>query len=244
MHVVETLTRLLLTFYAAHGPGALFFLVFLEEAGIPIPVPGDTLVMLAGAAPHRTPLYDVAVVGLSSLAVFAGSSTLYTISRRGGRGLIEKYGKYVRLNQRRLEKMERWFLRRGKLAIVFGRLIPGLRIPTTIMAGLSDVPYSVYAPTAAVAAVVWSLVYFFAGILIRQEWGVITSVISGALDEVADSVIWLRVLLFLLSIAISGGAWHISRVLRRARAMKRGILGGAASLPGVEIAADTDGAAG
>jgi membrane protein DedA with SNARE-associated domain len=238
MHLIESLTQLVLHIYAAHQVSALFLFVLIEEAGLPIPIPGDTLVMLAGAAPHPTFGYDVSVVGLSSIAVFLGSSTLYAVSRRGGRPLLDKYGRYIRLNQRRLERMERWFLRRGKLAIIFGRLIPGLRIPTTIMAGLSDVPYSVYAPTAAIAAVVWSLIYFFAGVLIQEEWGLITSVVSGLLDDVSDSVIWLRVGLFLLSIVLSGGTWHLSRRLRRARREKT--LGTTLSVSGPEIAAKMD----
>jgi membrane protein DedA with SNARE-associated domain len=245
MHVVVALTSLLLEFYSAHHLGALSFLVFVEEAGIPIPVPGDTLVMLAGAVSHKTVDYDISVLALSSLAVFAGSSTLYGVTRRGGRPLLDKYGKYLHLNQRRLERMEHWFRRRGRLAIVFGRLIPGLRIPTTIIAGLSDVPYSVYAPTAAVAAVIWSLVYFFAGVLIRQEWGVVTSVVTGALDDLTDSMIWVRVVLFLLSLALSGGTWHLSRRIRRARQSRSGLLsvGGAVALPAVELTADADASA-
>lgn len=217
MHVVEALVRVLLDLYATHRVSAVFLLVLIEEAGIPIPVPGDTLVMLAGAAPQRSIGYDVTVIGLCSLAVFMGSSALYSVARHGGRALLDKYGKYIRLNRRRLDRMERWFLRRGKIAIVLGRLIPGLRIPTTIIAGLSDVPYRVYAPTAAVAAVIWSLFYFFAGVALQHEWGLITSLVSGALDEISGSVIWLRVAIFVFSIVLSGGTWHLSRRLRAAR---------------------------
>src|SRR5262249_30084949 len=156
MQILEELVRLLLHFLSAHRLAALGVLVFLEEAGIPIPIPGDTLVILAGATHHKSAGYVAAALAISSIAVFAGSSILYGLARRGGRPLLDKYGKFIHLNERRLQRMERWFERRGRGAIVLGRLIPGLRIPTTIMAGLADVPYRVYAPTNALAAVIWS----------------------------------------------------------------------------------------
>ena len=217
MQVVTALTQLVLHVFHAHTFSAVFFFVLIEEAGIPIPVPGDSLVMLAGAAPHKTLFYDATVLVLSSVAVFAGSSILYAISRRGGRSLLDRYGRYVHLNERRLARMEHWFARRGRVAIVFGRLIPGLRIPTTIMAGLSGVSYSTYAPTAAIAAIIWSLIYFWLGVVIQHELGIITGVAVGVLDYASDSVIWVWLLVALLSV---GGTWHMSRRVRRARQVR------------------------
>lgn len=218
MRIVTNLSRLVLHFYFAHQLAALFSLVLIEEAGIPIPIPGDTLVMLAGAQRQRTIGYDIAILLSSSAAVFLGSSLLYLVMRRKGRPLLAKYGKYIRLNERRLEMLERWFVKRGRLAIVFGRLIPGLRIPTTIMAGLADVPYAVYAPTAALAAVVWSLFYFWVGVALQQGWQVVSAYAAGLLDDVTGSIVWvwLFVLLF-----VSGGTLHIGWRLWRVRAHRR-----------------------
>lgn len=218
MRILTGLSRLVLHFYFAHQFTALFFLVLIEEAGIPIPIPGDTLVMLAGARRHETLGYDVTILALSSVAVFIGSSILYYITRRKGRPLLEKYGKYIRLNERRLEMLERWFVKRGRIAIIVGRLIPGLRIPTTIMAGLADVPYSVYAPTAAVAAIVWSLFYFWLGVALQQGWQLVSAYAAGLLDDLTGSLVWvwLFVLLF-----ISGGTLHLGHRLWRIRARRR-----------------------
>lgn len=222
MNLVSHIPSLLLRFFYAHNFTAVFVLVLIEEAGIPIPVPGDTLVMLAGARPHRTPLYDISMLLTASAAVFIGSSILYFVVRSKGRPLLERYGRYIHLNQRKLEIMERWFRRHGSVVIIFGRLIPGLRIPTTIMAGLSDIPYSVYAPTAAVAAVVWSVFYFFSGMLIRREWGAITGFLGSVLDldELSIQVI------LLLVVVLAGTGWFAVRrgrkVWRQRKAGRQG----------------------
>lgn len=218
-HLIHVLSHWVLHAFARHRYVILFSLVLVEEAGVPIPIPGDTLVMIAGGQAHKTPIYDGIIIALSSLAVFLGSSALYFVSRRGGRALLARYGKFMRLHPSRVERVERWFQKRGKIAIICGRLIPGLRIPTTIMAGLSDISYRVYAPTAAIAAVIWSLFYFFIGALIQREWGLVTGVVTGLLDELSDYVVVIWITLLLLS--VSFGAWQVSLRMQRRRARIR-----------------------
>lgn len=214
MHLIGELAHLLLRLYYRHEFLALFALVLIEEAGIPLPVPGDTLVMLSASRPHQDPLYPFLVIAISSVAVFIGSNILYFITRRGGRPLLDKYGKYIHLNQRRVARIEGWFRQHGPPAIILGRLIPGLRIPTTVMAGLSNVPYSVYAPTDAVAAIVWSVVFYWAGALIYRQLDLIAGVFSGIADLLS---IWV-ILGLLAAILLAGsGTWHIQRRVRRRR---------------------------
>lgn len=217
-HLIHALTHWVLHQFARQRYGILFSLVLVEEAGVPIPIPGDTLVMIAGGAAHKTLAYDIIIISLSSLAVFLGSSILYVISRRGGRALLLRYGKYVRLHPTRVERVEGWFQRHGVTAIILGRLIPGLRIPTTLMAGLSNVSYRVYAPTSALAAVIWSLFYFVVGAAARREWGLVTAIVSGLLDQLSDYVVVVWIVVISLSLLV--GAWQVSRRVRRGRRRK------------------------
>jgi membrane protein DedA with SNARE-associated domain len=219
MQLIDEFSRLILQFFHTNTFPALFVLILIEEAGVPIPVPGDTLVMFAGAAPHKTAWYVCAALAICSIAVFAGSSILFALMRRGGRPLLEKYGKYIHINERRLERLERWFVRRGPIALILGRLIPGLRIPTTVMAGLSGVSYAQYAPSAAIAAVAWSVIYFVLGIILGHEWQVITSFIAEVLDYVGGLALWIRVLLVFVSVI--GGTWSVGWRVRHLRRKRR-----------------------
>lgn len=214
LELIQELAQWLLNFYHAHQLPALFLLVLIEEAGIPIPIPGDTLVMIAGLQPHRTLLYDVGVIGLASLAVFIGSSILYAVMRRGGRPFLQRYGKYLHLHPDRLDRIERWFLKRGRIAIVLGRLIPGLRIPTTVIAGLSGLPYREYAQTCAIAAVIWSTVFFYLGVLLQRELHFIAAILADLIDYISAPVVYVTLLLIL---AIGGGGLHIHRRVRSHR---------------------------
>lgn len=200
--VLRHLAQAMLRFYAANQLPALFGLLLVEEAGLPLPLPGDTLIALAGAQHHGSPWFALIVIAVSSAAVFCGSSVLYMLMRRGGRPWLEKYGKFLHLSQARLDRMERWFIRRGPIAIVIGRLIPGLRIPTTVMAGLAGVPYRVFVPATLTAAVIWSTLYYFAGVLLERSLGVITTGIAGLLDSVTDWVLLISTLVILSVLSI------------------------------------------
>src|SRR4030095_872499 len=120
--------------YAEHELPGLFLFLLIEEMGVPLLIPGDTLIIVAGAR-DRTVGSAILVIGASALAVALGSSILYELMRRGGRPLLDRYGRYLHLNPARVAQLERQFQRHGALAIVVGRLVPGFRTPTTIMAG-------------------------------------------------------------------------------------------------------------
>ena len=209
MNILGQIAHIVLAFFHAHELPTLFIAILIEEAGIPIPIPGDALVMLAGAEHHAPLLHAFAVIGISSLAVFLGSSLLYLVMRRGGHPLLLKYGKYIHMNERRLARVKVWLEHRGRVAIIVGRLIPGLRIPTTVIAGSSGVAYREYALTAAIAAVVWSSFYYAVGEFLGQTVPIFWAVVANTLDDIPSWLVIAGLLAVALGAAISG--WHVRR---------------------------------
>jgi membrane protein DedA with SNARE-associated domain len=175
----------LLAFLRLHELPGLFLFVLLEEAGVPLLIPGDTLVAAAGARPGQTPIGILTVIALASVAATLGSSILYVIVRRGGRPLLERYGRLVHLEPGRLRRLEGWFARYGPAAIVIGRLIPGLRTPTTIMAALAAVPYRTFGPSTALASVLWATLYVGLGAALGREGPVLLAAFHALLRPIA-----------------------------------------------------------
>jgi membrane protein DedA with SNARE-associated domain len=219
VNILGQIAHIVLGFFHAHELPALFIAILIEEAGIPIPIPGDALVMLAGAERHAPLLHALAVIGVSSLAVFLGSSLLYMVMRRGGHPLLVKYGKYIHVNEQRLARVQVWLENRGRVAIIVGRLIPGLRIPTTVLAGSSGVAYREYALTAGIAAIVWSSFYYAVGSLLGQTAPVVWAVVADALDAIPSWLVIVCLLVLALGAGISG--WHV-RKRRLARRVATG----------------------
>lgn len=208
IQLLHQVTQALLHFFDVHQLPALFVLLLLEEAGIPIPIPGDTLIMLAGTQSHTKLLREsILVVCVSCIATILGSSVLFGVMRRGGRPFLLKYGRYIRLSPPRIERVERWLVTRGRMAIVLGRLIPGLRIVTTVVAGLSNMPYRDFLPATSIAAVIWSLAYFWIGVLFGRNAPVVLSYATGLIDYVPKWVLILTVCFVLLASVLGGVLW-------------------------------------
>jgi membrane protein DedA with SNARE-associated domain len=196
----------LVGFYSANEAPGLFLFLMVEEAGVPLWfLPGDTLVIAAGAQSGRTPASTALILLAAILGVSLGSSVLYAIARRGGRPLLDRYGRALHLDANRVSTVEGWFRRYGVLAIVVGRLIPGFRTPTTLLAGLAGVRYSVFAPATVVAAIVWAALYFFAGAVLEATWRSAAATLAGDLDEVAGTVV------FLILLGVAAGALYRRR---------------------------------
>ncbi len=149
-----------------------FAALYVEESGVPLPAPGDVFVMYVGAhVPRHWVAWIGAWLGLIA-AVVLGATNLYFLSRRWGRRLAtSSFAEYIHLSHERLERAEVWFRRYGMLAIIFGRHIPGFRIPITVACGVVGIPYRVFAPSVAVSTAVWAGVMLFIGVKFGPRLG-------------------------------------------------------------------------
>src|SRR3954447_6087267 len=95
------------SFLDRHGLLAAFVFLFIEEAGVPVPVPGDVVMLILGvrARTGTVALWEAIVV--TELGTMAGSTLLYYAARIAGRGLVYRYGRFIRLTPERLDSAER-----------------------------------------------------------------------------------------------------------------------------------------
>jgi membrane protein DedA with SNARE-associated domain len=183
MQWLRSLTLLLLAFFFKYELLALFLILLVEEAGVPMPPPGYTLLILAGAKPGRSLLSALLVVTIASIASFAGSYCTFYLTRRYGRERLLKYARFLRVKQSRIEQMESWMERYGRGGVFAGRLIPGLRVSTIFMAGLAGMHLMTFAVIDALAAVIWAAGYFWVGALIEPKRNAILHLAVHAMDN-------------------------------------------------------------
>lgn len=141
----------------------LFVLIFLEEAGVPLPVPGDIFIANVGRRSYRGWGNFFHVIWVVTLATILGTAVLYWVARKLGRKLVLKYLRFLHINQERLDKMEHWFQIHGGAVLIFGRLTPGFRIITTLMAGFFKIPFHVFVFYTGLGSVIWAIAYFLIG---------------------------------------------------------------------------------
>ncbi len=139
------------------GVAAAFGLLYAEESGVPMPMPGDVFVMYVGHHASQSVLtLLVAWLGLIAVVVL-GASNLYWISQRWGRSIVEhRLGKILHLTPERIDRAERWFARYGVWTLIFGRHIPGMRVPLTVAAAIFRVRYRVFVASVAISTAIWA----------------------------------------------------------------------------------------
>ncbi len=152
-------------FLAQHGVLAAFVYLAVEESGVPIPVPGDFLMLALGVRAREGTIVLWQVIAAMEAGTVLGSSLLYWLARRGGRGVIERYGPFIGVGPAQLQRAERQLHSHGALAVVLGRLLPGLRVLTAIACGVFRVPYRVFLPAMSLGSLVYIVGYTMLGYL-------------------------------------------------------------------------------
>ncbi|MBL9135166.1 MAG: VTT domain-containing protein [Verrucomicrobiales bacterium] len=94
------------------------------------------------------------------LGIWLGDAALYGSARRWGRPLLSRPWIQRWIPPQRLAKGQRWFARRGAVALVLSRLVPGTRLPTYLAAGLVRMPFLKFALVTGLAALAWTTLIF------------------------------------------------------------------------------------
>ena len=136
-----------------YGLWAIFFLVLVEDFGIP--VPGETVIIAASIYAGSGRLNVVAVGVVAFFAAVFGDNIGYGIGRFGGRRLVDRWGKYVFLTPERLDKAEEFFDRQGAKIITIARFIEGLRQANGIIAGITKMHWLRFLAYNALGAALW-----------------------------------------------------------------------------------------
>ena len=179
-----------------HGYLAIFLLMVLESACIPIPSEAVMLfggalaggVVLAGVHVH---LNVVAVALAGAVGNLVGSWIAYAVGRVGGRPLIERYGKYILLRPHDLDRAERFFQRYGTPAVLISRILPVVRTFISLPAGIAEMPLGTFSLLTLLGSLPWTFALALAGDAVAANWKSVSSaftpisIVVGALIVVA-----------------------------------------------------------
>ncbi len=150
-------------FLARFGYLGLAAVLFLEEAGFPLPLPGDLFIVAMGflARQGRASFAPTAVA--VTAATVLGAAVLFHLARHAGQPLLLRVARRFGYTPERERAVEGWLERRGCAAVVVGRLVPGLRIVMTVAAGTLRMPSATFSAATALAGFIWASLYFSVG---------------------------------------------------------------------------------
>lgn len=166
---MEHLTAVLQSYFSRYGYWTIAVALLLENAGVPMP--GETVLLFASFlaySEHRLRLPYIILVG--TLAATAGDNIGYTVGRRGGRWLLDRYRSLFHVESRTIERGERLFDRYGPAAVFFARFIFGMRVIAGPLAGVLRMPWARFAAFNALGATTWVVTVALLGYAFGKHW--------------------------------------------------------------------------
>jgi membrane protein DedA with SNARE-associated domain len=148
------------------------FLLMVAESMV-LPVPSEAVMPFAGFLAAEGSLDPVAVTAAALLGSIVGSIIGYAMGKYGGRPFLQRYGKWFLLDSEDLEASDRFFRKRGGVAVFVCRFIPVIRHLVSIPAGLSSMPLVPFVLVTTVGAGLWNTTLLASGYVLRRNWHLI-----------------------------------------------------------------------
>ena len=168
--MLEWLEHLIVDVIGTYGYFAIFVLMMLESALIPIP--SEVTMVFGGFLVARGDLDFIAVGMIGAVANVVGSWLAYYVGRVGGRPLAERWGRYVFLREKELDRADEWFANRGELTVFVTRLLPVIRTFISFPAGVARMPFWRFTLYTFLGCLPWSFALAWAGVLLGENWEV------------------------------------------------------------------------
>lgn len=141
------------------------FLMFLDNVFPPIP--SEIIMPSAGYTAAKGELTLIGVIIAGSIGSLLAAALLYWIGRKIPQqhlfSIIERYGKYLRIDVADLEKSLAWFEKYGHRIVFFGRMIPAVRSLISIPAGMSNMPFRKFMAYSAAGTIIWTTFLAYIG---------------------------------------------------------------------------------
>ena len=182
------LFEMLRNYLALWGYWAVGAALLLENAGLP--VPGETILLLASFlaySEHKLALPWIIVVGVCAATL--GDNIGFAIGSYGGRPLLERYQRTLRIRPAVIARGEELFARYGAATIFVARFIAGLRIIAGPLAGVLRMPWRKFLIFNFLGAVLWVTVIASVGYLFGKHWDALVDLVQDANIAVAIVVV-------------------------------------------------------
>jgi membrane protein DedA with SNARE-associated domain len=185
------------------GYWAVLLFVMIEDFGVP--VPGETILIAAAVYAGAGRLNVIAVGVIGFVAAIIGDNIGFAIGHYGGRALVLRWGRYVRLTEERLDKAEIFFQRHGAWIITVARFIEVLRQVNGIVAGTTGLRWRRFLAFNALGAALWVGTWVSLGYLAGSH-------IDAIYHDITRYSYYL-----LIALVVALAAYVARRILRRMR---------------------------
>ncbi len=170
---VEFVSNFTINLIGSLGYWGVFIGMSLESACIPIPseiiMPFSGFVVWQG----NTNMTLIGITIIGALGNLTGSLIAYFVGLKGGRPLLEKYGKYLLITHSKLELADSWFLKYGGEAVLISRVLPIIRTFISLPAGIGRMDIKKFILYTFIGSLPWSFALGYIGVQLGPNWEII-----------------------------------------------------------------------
>jgi membrane protein DedA with SNARE-associated domain len=167
---------------ATDGDLAIIVIVALESMGLPLP--GETVLMLAALFAARHGHGIVAIVASAATGAVLGDNVGYWIGREFGYRLLRRYGSRIGLPPGKIKLGQYLFMRHGGKVVFLGRFVTVLRVLAAVMAGVNRMDWRRFLLANAAGAILWASAVGFGTYLVGRAVVHITAPLGVALGVI------------------------------------------------------------
>ena len=165
--LVDPIVNAATDFIGSTGVVAVFLLMALESACIP--VPSEAIMLFAGFSVSEGELTMVGVVTAGVLGNLVGSWVAYAAGYYGRLDLLEK-NRLIHVSPKRLQQADEWFERYGGATVFFSRMLPIVRTFISLPAGVAKMPFWRFTAYTVAGCVPWVLMLALVGQAVGDNW--------------------------------------------------------------------------
>jgi membrane protein DedA with SNARE-associated domain len=112
------------------------------------------------------PVLFVLTMGLLlAVSSVIGEIITYWVARIGGRALVERFSRWLRVDTRHMDRADLLFTRWGVGLVMFGRILPGVRTLVSVPAGMTRMNFGLFFGASFGGAYVWNTLLVAVGYL-------------------------------------------------------------------------------
>lgn len=168
MAITESIINIATNLIQQAGYPGIGVLMIMES--MILPVPSEAVMPFAGFLLADGKFSWFGIIFVSTLGSIIGSLISYWIGAKGGRPLVQRWGKYILVSEHDLEITDRFFQRRGSLAIFICRFIPVVRHLISIPAGVARMPLGKFCLYTIIGAGIWNSFLTWVGFKLGENW--------------------------------------------------------------------------
>jgi membrane protein DedA with SNARE-associated domain len=148
------------------------------------PIPSELIMPLAGFTVSKGNMNFTLAVLAGVVGTILGALPWYYAGKLLGeerlKHLADKYGKWITVSSQDIDKATRWFNRYGNKAVLFGRLVPGVRTLISLPAGLSEMPLVPFLIYSTLGTTAWVMLLTFLGFQLGEKYELVEEYLGPA----------------------------------------------------------------